>query len=254
MPIKTEKLQKIIANAGLGSRRQVETWIAAGRVSVNGKIATLGDRAQLSDKIRVDGKLIRRQKAAPKTRMIMYHKPEGQICTRNDPEGRPTVYQHLPPISNGRWINIGRLDINTRGLLLFTNDGELANQLMHPRFQIEREYAIRVQGEITNDMAKALTEGVQLEDGPARFEHLMSGDPSEGTNQWYFGVVVEGRNRVVRRLIQSQGLEVSRLIRVRYGPILLPKGLQMGRWAEVDTKTVDQLKGFLAEPKEDDDY
>ncbi|OGT47723.1 MAG: hypothetical protein A3F17_04160 [Gammaproteobacteria bacterium RIFCSPHIGHO2_12_FULL_41_15] len=237
----SEKLQKIIATAGLGSRREVETWILAGRVSVNGRLATLGERAVPTDKIRVDGRLIRSQKMSTKTRMIMYYKPEGEICTRKDPEGRRTVYDSLPDLKDGRWINIGRLDINTRGLLLFTNDGELANKLMHPRYQIEREYAIRVKGKITEDMAKVLTEGVMLEDGPARFEHLMSGDITDALNSWYYGVVVEGRNRVVRRLIESQRLEVSRLIRVRYGPISLPKSLKMGRWNEVDAKTVKAL-------------
>ncbi len=246
MPIPSEKLQKILANKGLGSRRELETWISAGRVSVNGKISKLGDRALPTDKIRVDGRLIKTSKNAAKTKVLMYHKPEGVICTRSDPEGRRTIFDRLPPIKNGRWINIGRLDINTTGLLLFTNNGELANKLTHPSSEVEREYAIRVKGAVTDEMATNLTEGVSLEDGQARFEHFMSAGAAEGVNQWYYGVVVEGRNRVVRRLIESQGLTVSRLMRVRYGPITMPKWLKVGRWDELNEKQVKQIEDFLA--------
>lgn len=248
----SEKLQKILARAGLGSRREVEVLIEAGRVSVDGKIATLGERVIITPelKIRVDGKVVPiREKDQEKCRVILYYKPEGEICTRHDPEGRPTVYERLPKITNGRWIAVGRLDINTSGLLLFTNDGELANRLMHPSNEVEREYSVRVFGEVTDDKKKLVTKGVQLEDGPAAFKRLtMSG--GEGINQWYNVVLTEGRNREVRRIWEAVELQVSRLIRIRYGNITLPTRLPRGGWQEMALPDVNYLRELVQLPKE----
>lgn len=233
-------MQKLLAAAGLGSRREIETWIAAGRVSVNGRAAKLGDRASPADAVAVDGKVINLfEKTA--TRVLLYHKPVGELVTRSDPEGRPTVFSRLPP---GRWIAVGRLDINSSGLLLFTDSGELANRLMHPRYEIEREYAARVQGRLGAEALEKLKLGVQLEDGLAAFtsiEIMEKRAGAEGVNRWYRVSLREGRNREVRRLFEAVGARVGRLIRLRYGPIELPKDLAAGRWLEIDSRRVQGL-------------
>ncbi|NWD07794.1 23S rRNA pseudouridine(2605) synthase RluB [Pseudomonas gingeri] len=237
-----EKLQKVLARIGVGSRRDVEGWISKGRIKVNGKDATLGQRVDLHDAITIDGKVIKREEAAESVRrVIMYNKPDGEICTRDDPEGRPTVFDKLPRPKEGRWINIGRLDINTTGLLMFTTDGELANRLMHPSYEMDREYAVRVRGEVDDEMIERLKAGVVLEDGPAKFTDIQQAPGGEGFNHWYHCVVMEGRNREVRRLWESQGLVVSRLKRVRFGPVFLNSDLPMGRWREMTQYEVDVL-------------
>jgi len=235
MKKKDEKLQKVLARAGFGSRRELEAWITAGRVSVDGKKAKLGDRVTSKQRIRVDGHPIRfPDKETFKRRVLLYNKPEGEICTQSDPENRPTVYDHLPRIRPSRWIAIGRLDINSSGLLLFTNDGELANKFMHPSSQIEREYAVRVLGDVDQKLLATLRKGVKLEDGIARFEGIKHAG-GEGANQWYHVLLKEGRNREVRRLWESQNIKVSRLIRIRFGQIKLPRDLRQGRWIEIDS-------------------
>ena len=237
-----EKLQKVLARIGLASRRDVENWIAAGRVKVNGSVAVLGQRVDLHDAIAVDGRLLKREETAEVVRRVLiYNKPDGEICTRDDPEGRPTVFDRLPRPKEGRWINIGRLDINTTGLLLFTTDGELANRLMHPSYEMDREYAVRVRGEVDDEMIERLKTGVMLEDGPARFTDIQQAPGGEGFNHWYHCVVMEGRNREVRRLWESQGLVVSRLKRVRFGPVFMTSDLPMGRWREMSQREVDIL-------------
>lgn len=238
----TEKIQKILANAGLASRRQIETWIQEGRIHINGQIAKLGDRIDITAKVRVDGRDVPLIKSAhQKTRVLLYHKPEGEICSRKDPENRPSVFDRLPLLRNGRWISVGRLDFNTSGVLLLTNDGELAHQLMHPSKEIEREYAVRVQGQVSPDMLKNLKEGVQLDDGlPAHFE-VITDAGGEGSNHWYHVLVKEGRNRVVRKLWESQGVKVSRLIRIRFDRITLPRFLRRGRWMELEKEAVAVL-------------
>ncbi|CDL80637.1 23S rRNA pseudouridine(2605) synthase RluB [Xenorhabdus szentirmaii] len=252
MSDKTEKLQKVLARSGHGSRREIEGYIQQGRVSIDGKTATLGDRIEVkpSVKIRLDGRILN-IKEPQKTvcRVLAYYKPEGELCTRHDPEGRPTVFDRLPRMQDARWIAVGRLDINTCGLLLFTTDGELANRLMHPSQEVEREYAVRVFGEVDNAKLRQLTQGVQLEDGPASFK-TVTFKGGEGINQWYNVTLTEGRNREVRRLWESVGVQVSRLIRVRYGDIDLPKGLPRGGWAELgleQTNYLRQLVGLSAE-------
>ena len=241
IPPQGEKLQKILAGAGLGSRREMERWISEGRVSVNGETAKLGDRATAEDKISVDGRPVKLETYASKVRrVIAYNKPEGEICTRTDPEGRPTVFDKLPRLHGERWIAIGRLDINTSGLLLFTTDGELANRLMHPSYQIEREYAVRVMGEVTERKVKNLFDGVELEDGPARFTDIVDSGGS-GINRWFHVCLLEGRNREVRRLWESQELQVSRLKRVRFGNVIIPDHLRMGQWEELPQAEIDEL-------------
>lgn len=243
--MKDEKLQKALARLGLGSRRQMETVIAEGRVSVNGTIATIGDRVGQGDEIRVDGRLLRYTAESEKRRRIlMYYKPEGEICSTHDPEGRPTVFERLPPLSHDRWVMVGRLDINSTGLLLFTNDGELAHRLMHPSNEIEREYAVRVMGEVTPEIMRNLTSGVQLEDGMAQFDEIIE-KGGEGINKWYQVKLKEGRNREVRRLFESQGLKVSRLLRTRYGSISLPRELRTGRYLELDRREIDTLASLV---------
>lgn len=237
----SEKLQKVLARMGLGSRRYMEEVIAAGRVSVNGRVATVGERIEPTDELRIDGrKLSYQAEEEVRRRVLVYYKPEGEICSRNDPEGRPTVFEQLPQLANDRWVMVGRLDINSTGLLLFTNDGELANRLMHPSNEVEREYAVRVMGEVTHDIRNTLLKGVELEDGPAKFESFkeIGGD---GINRWYQVVVKEGRNREVRRLFESQELKVSRLLRTRYGSVILPRELRTGRWIELDKPEIDHL-------------
>lgn len=237
----TEKLQKVLARAGLGSRREMETAISAGRVKVNGKVATLGDRIEMRDQVTYDDRPLnlRGAEEVPR-RVIMYNKPEGELCTRKDPEGRRTVFDRLPRLKGERWIAIGRLDINTSGLLLFTTDGELANRLMHPSTQIEREYAVRVMGEVQRENVVAMVEGVMLEDGPARFTDVQEFG-GEGINTWFHVVIMEGRNREVRRLWESQGLTVSRLKRVRYGNTFIDKRAKAGEWVELTQDEIDDL-------------
>lgn len=236
----SEKLQKILARTGIGSRRQIEELIREGRVKVNGQLATIGDRATAADKIEVDGRLVRLEARQEQTRVLVYNKPEGEICTRSDPEGRPTVFARLPKISGQRWIAVGRLDINTSGMLLFTTDGELANRLMHPSSQVDREYAVRVMGTVDDEMLTRLREGVLLEDGVARFTDITAAGGS-GINQWFYVTLLEGKNREVRRLWESQGVAVSRLKRVRFGPLMLPSRIKVGQWEELGEKDVKAL-------------
>ncbi|MCL7928483.1 23S rRNA pseudouridine(2605) synthase RluB [Halomonas llamarensis] len=240
-PVTSEKLQKVLARAGLGSRREMEKAISDGRVRVNNQVATLGDRVELRDKVTFDERpvTLRTEEETPR-RVIMYNKPEGELCTRKDPEGRRTVFDRLPRLKGERWIAIGRLDINTSGLLLFTTDGELANRLMHPSTQVEREYAVRVMGEVKKEHLVAMVDGVMLEDGPARFTDVQEFG-GEGINTWFHVVILEGRNREVRRLWESQGLTVSRLKRVRYGNIFLDKRAKAGEWVELGQDEVDDL-------------
>jgi 23S rRNA pseudouridine2605 synthase len=238
-----EKLQKVLARAGIASRRQCEQWIVEGRIKVNGILAATGDRVTALDKIQVDDYLLPAHTLSDKkSRVLMYHKPEGEICTRSDPQNRPTVFDHLPVLRKGRWIAIGRLDLNTSGLLLFTTDGELAHQLMHPSGEIEREYAVRVFGEVTSAMLKNLKRGVMLDDGNASFKEIeFKGGAAQ--NRWYHVVICEGRNREVRRLWESQpGIKVSRLIRVRFGDIPLPPLLRPGKWRELEKEEIECLK------------
>lgn len=241
----SEKLQKVLARAGLGSRRELETWIESGRVSVNGKISTLGDRAEPEDVIRVDGHIIKTK--APEDlvrRVIAYHKPVGEVCSRNDPEGRPTVFDNLPRLTGQRWVQVGRLDINTSGLLLFTTDGELAHRLMHPSNGFVREYAVRVRGELTREKRKALLDGVMLEDGMSKFDTITdAGGAEEAANHWYKVSLKGGKYREVRRLFESQELEVARLIRVSFGEINLPPQLKAGRWMDLTPDEMNQLAG-----------
>ncbi|WP_290786921.1 23S rRNA pseudouridine(2605) synthase RluB [Halomonas sp.] len=241
MSTTSEKLQKVLARAGLGSRREMEAAIADGRVKVNGQVATLGDRIEMRDRVLFDSRpvTLRGAEEVPR-RVIMYNKPEGELCTRKDPEGRRTVFDRLPRLKGERWIAIGRLDINTSGLLLFTTDGELANRLMHPSTQVEREYAVRVMGQVTRQNVVAMVEGVMLDDGPASFTDVQEFG-GEGINTWFHVVIQEGRNREVRRLWESQGLTVSRLKRVRYGNIFLDKRAKAGEWLELTQDEVDDL-------------
>ncbi|HED19786.1 MAG TPA: pseudouridine synthase [Gammaproteobacteria bacterium] len=236
-----ERLQKVLARAGLGSRRQIEDWIRDGRVEVNGKPAELGLKVTGHERIVVDGKKVHlkvNQPTAPE--ILLYHKPAGEICSRNDPEGRTTVFTGLPKPHGGRWVSVGRLDINTSGLLLFTTDGELAHRLMHPAQEIEREYAVRLLGEVSMPILERLIKGVQLEDGLARFNAIEESGGT-GANRWYHVIIKEGRNREVRRLWESQGLTVSRLTRVRFGPLLLERKLRPGKSRPLLAKEVKQL-------------
>lgn len=237
-----ERLQKLLANAGLGSRREIERWIEAGQVLVNGQPAGLGDRVTAEDLIQVGSRRPFRagDVATAERRVILYNKPEGELVTRYDPEGRPTVFRSLPKLKRGRWIAVGRLDINSSGLLLFTTDGELANRLMHPSRPIEREYAVRVLGEVSDEQLRQLVNGVELEDGPARFEEIVPGG-GEGANRWYHVVIMEGRKREVRRLWEAVGLKVNRLKRVRFGPVMLKSRLLVGHWQEAESDELRQL-------------
>ncbi|EGY34372.1 ribosomal large subunit pseudouridine synthase B [Aggregatibacter actinomycetemcomitans serotype e str. SC1083] len=247
-----EKLQKVLARAGQGSRREIESIIAENRVSVDGKIATLGDRINVHAgvKVRIDGHLINLIQAQKEVcRVLMYYKPEGELCTRHDPEGRATVFDRLPRLTGARWIAVGRLDINTSGLLLFTTDGELANRLMHPSREVEREYSVRVFGQVDDAMLNRLKKGVQLEDGPANFKEIKVVG-GVGMNQWFDVTLMEGRNREVRRLWESQGVQVSRLIRIRYGNIKLMKTLPRGGWQEMELADVNYLRELVGLPPE----
>lgn len=228
-----EKLQKVLARAGFGSRRELEGWIKEGRVKINGEIAKIGDRVKKSDALLVDGKKVNPNSAvADLQRVLLYNKPEGEVCTRKDPEGRPTVFDKLPKITHGRWVAIGRLDINTSGLLLFTTDGELANRLMHPSSSIEREYAVRVMGDVSQEVIENMHKGVMIDDNLCRFTDIQY-FAGEGANRWYHVVLMEGRNREVRKLWESQGIRVSRLKRVRYGPIFVPSKTKRGEFYEL---------------------
>ncbi|MBA6294879.1 23S rRNA pseudouridine(2605) synthase RluB [Colwellia sp. MB02u-9] len=241
----SEKLQKVLARAGAGSRREMETYISAGRVSVEGKTAYLGDRVEGNELIRVDGHQIK-LKALEEDfcRVLMYNKPEGEMCTRKDPEGRPTVFDRLPKLDGSRWVAVGRLDINTSGMLLFTTDGELANRLMHPSKQVEREYAVRIFGDVNEAMLQTLRHGVKLEDGTAKFQKITYRG-GEGRNHWFHVVLSEGRNREVRRLWESQDVQVSRLIRVRYGDMEMKRQLPLGGWTELNLKDVNYYRTLV---------
>lgn len=243
-----ERIQKVLAQAGLGSRREVERWISEGRVSVNGEKVSLGARLLPTDTVRVDGKPLKLHgDARVDDRVIVYSKPEGVICSRSDPEGRPTVFENLPRLKNQRWISVGRLDINTSGLLILTTDGELANRLMHPSYGVDREYAVRIHGEVDDGMLARLKEGVLLEDGVARFTDIQPAG-GDSSNQWFHVVLMEGRNREVRRLWESQGVQVSRLKRVRYGCIFLPSRLKVGAWEELNNKEINELRALVSLP------
>jgi 23S rRNA pseudouridine2605 synthase len=238
-----ERIQKVLANAGHGSRRQIESWIKEGKITVNGKPAVLGQTIDHTDRISIDSRPIKLfpSRGNKKPKVIAYYKPVGQICTRKDEKGRETVFSHLPKLRNSRWINIGRLDINTTGLLLFTTDGDLANRLMHPSSQVEREYAVRVLGEATKEQLNALRAGVELEDGFAQFSDIVDSG-GEGANHWYHVVIMEGRNREVRRLWESQGLKVSRLIRTRFGPYILPRRKRVGQHWRLEDSEIEALQ------------
>ncbi|RUO35295.1 23S rRNA pseudouridine(2605) synthase RluB [Aliidiomarina sanyensis] len=245
----SEKLQKVLARSGYGSRREIETMITEGRIRVHDHVATLGERVTADAVIRLDGHVVKTsdEESVP-CRVLVYHKPEGELVTRKDPEGRATVYERMPPLKGARWIAVGRLDINTSGLLLLTTDGELANRLMHPSYQVEREYAVRVFGEVSEAQIQKLLRGVELEDGMARFKRIRRRG-GEGMNQWFHVTLTEGRNREVRRLWESQGATVSRLIRVRMGELTMPKGLVQGGWVELPMEQVNYLRKLVELPE-----
>jgi 23S rRNA pseudouridine2605 synthase len=244
------RLQKALADAGLGSRREIEGWIAEGRVKVNGRVARLGDKVLSADRVQVDGRDVRRRPSrAVATRVIAYNKAEGEIVTRRDPQGRTSVFDRLPGLDGARWVAVGRLDINTSGLLLLTDNGELANRLMHPSREIEREYAVRVLGEVSAEALRSLTHGVKLEDGPARFEEVVESGGA-GANRWFHVVLREGRRREVRRLWEAVGLRVSRLKRVRFGNVTLGPRVLKGRWRGLDAAEIDGLLDLAGMPRQ----
>jgi len=234
------KLHKVLAQAGLGSRLEMEQLIAQGRIAVNNEPAHVGQRIQYGDQIRVDGKPIRVRIAPPPPRVLAYHKPAGEVVTHDDPQNRPTVFRRLPRLYSGKWQSVGRLDLNTEGLLLLTDSGELANKLMHPRFGLQREYAVRVLGALSNDEKARLLDGVRLDDGMAQFQSIEDGG-GDGANCWYRVTIAEGRNREVRRMFEAVGHAVSRLIRIRYGAVVLPRGLRRGVWMELDHRDIERL-------------
>ena len=234
------KLHKVLAQAGMGSRLEMEKLIAEGRIMVNNESAHVGQRVQYGDQIKVNGKPIHIRIDPPPARVIAYHKPAGEIVSHDDPQNRPSVFRKLPRLQNGKWQSVGRLDLNTEGLLLFTSSGELANQLMHPRFGLEREYAVRVLGALSKDEKQKLLDGVNLDDGPAQFGSIEDGG-GEGSNCWYRVTISEGRNREVRRMMEAVGHAVSRLIRIRYGAMVLPHGLRRGAWLELDESDIRAL-------------
>jgi 23S rRNA pseudouridine2605 synthase len=234
------KLHKVLAEAGMGSRREMEELIVAGRVSVNGEPAHIGQRIMPTDQVRINGKPVKRRVQTKPPRVLLYHKPTGEIVSHADPEGRPSVFDKLPPMKTAKWLAVGRLDFNTEGLLMLTTSGDLANRFMHPRYSVEREYAVRVVGELSESSRQKLLHGVELEDGPANFLRIRDGG-GEGTNHWYHVALAEGRNREVRRMFEAVGLMVSRLIRTRHGPISLPRGLRRGRWEELEESQVRSL-------------
>jgi 23S rRNA pseudouridine2605 synthase len=234
------KLHKVLAQAGMGSRLEMEQLIMEGRISVNNEPAHIGQRIQFGDSIKVNGKPIRVRIDPPPARVMAYHKPAGEVVTHDDPQNRPTVFRKLPKLYQGKWQSVGRLDLNTEGLLLFTSSGELANRLMHPRFGLEREYAVRVLGALSAEEKNKLLSGVQLDDGPAQFSSIEDGG-GEGSNHWYRVTISEGRNREVRRMMEAVGHAVSRLIRIRYGAMMLPRGLKRGAWMELDEADIRAL-------------
>lgn len=235
-----QRLHKLLALAGLGSRRDMETLIASGRVTINGKVAEVGAGVVPSDVVRVDSRPVRLAFTPELPQVMLYHKPEGEIVSQDDPEKRASVFDKLPRVKGGKWIAIGRLDINTSGLLIFTTSGELANRFMHPRYEVEREYAVRIFGELTDEQITQLTQGIELEDGPANFDHIRA-QGGEGSNHWYQVILREGRNREVRRLFEAFQLPVSRLMRVRFGPITLPPRLKRGMMMALQPKEVISL-------------
>jgi 23S rRNA pseudouridine2605 synthase len=236
----TPKLHKVLAQAGMGSRLEMEQLIMEGRISVNNEPAHIGQRIQFGDQIKVNGKPIRVRIEPPAARVIAYHKPVGEVVTHDDPQNRPTVFRRLPKLYQGKWQSVGRLDLNTEGLLLFTSSGDLANKLMHPRFGLEREYAVRVLGALSNEEKQRLLDGVNLDDGVAQFGSIEEGG-GEGSNCWYRVTISEGRNREVRRMFEAVGHAVSRLIRIRYGAMVLPRGLKRGAWMELDESDIRAL-------------
>ena len=241
----SEKLQKVLARAGFGSRREIEGWIEAGRVKVNDVAATLGDRVTFHDKVRVNGRVVHPQRLfGQRRRVLVYYKDVGTVCTRSDPEKRRTIYRDLPSIKTGRWISVGRLDINTSGLMIMTTDGELANRLIHPSYEIEREYLVRVLGKVAPAVLDRLTQGIELEDGPAKFDKLIDMG-GEGANHWYRVTLHEGRNREVRRIWESQGVQVSRLSRISFGPVEIPRRLPRGKWQELEQTEIETLCGVV---------
>ncbi len=243
----TERIQKALARQGLGSRRQIEKWISDGKITLNGKTASIGEPVKAGDTVMFSGRrVIIKEPSSSLPKVIAYHKPVGEVCSRNDPEGRPTIFENLPKLKQSRWISIGRLDLNTSGLILLTDNGELANRLMHPSRQIAREYAVRILGRASEDALKKLTHGIELEDGMARFEEVVDADPdAQGVNHWYHVVLMEGRNREVRRMWEAVGLQVSRLMRVRYGNIVLEKSLRPGRVKEIKPKKIIELAAMV---------
>lgn len=241
---KSERVQKVLARMGFGSRREIERLIGEQKIRINGQLAKPGDHVKAGDKINIGNRRAVISSEIGRIRVLIYNKPEGEICTQKDDEGRPTVFASIGRLQTGRWISVGRLDINSSGLLLFTNYGELANHLMHPSHEIEREYAVRVQGEVTDEIVKRLLKGVELEDGFLKFDSITDGG-GQGSNHWYNVVIKEGRNREVRRLWQSQDLRVSRLIRVRYGNLTLPRTLKLGRKVELSLDEIKNLFDFV---------
>ena len=237
----TEKLQKVLARAGLGSRREVERWIADGRLMIDNKVATIGDRVSGEEKIKLDGRVLSLSSSQAKpTRVIAYHKTMGTVCSRSDPEYDKTVFDDFPKIRAGRWVLVGRLDVNTTGLLLATTDGELANRLMHPKYEVRREYAVRVYGEVTPEMINNMLKGVELEDGLARFDSVTA-QGGEGRNLWFTVTLHEGRNREVRRIWESQGVQVNRLVRNSFGPIRISRRLKKGQYEELEDNQINAL-------------
>ena len=228
----SDKLHKVLADAGVGSRREMEELIVAGRVSVNGQPAHVGQRVLPTDQVRINGRPLQRRQPGKLPRVLIYHKPSGEIVSHDDPQARSSVFERFPRVSGGRWISVGRLDLNTEGLLVATTSGDLANRLTHPRFEVEREYAVRVAGEVTDELRQRLLEGVELDDGPARFTRMEDAG-GQGLNHWYRVVIKEGRNREIRRMFDAIGLQVSRLIRIRFGSIALPRSLSRGRFLEL---------------------
>jgi len=238
----SERIQKILAQKGVASRRQIESWIREGRIKVNSVLATIGQQINDHDKVQVNGRVIPlKTRQSHKIRVLAYYKPAGEVCSRKDEKGRKTVFSRLPRIKQGRWISIGRLDISTTGLLLFSNDGQLVNRLTHPSSGIEREYAVRILGEVDGDMLNRLRTGIKLDDGVARFTDIVKGE-GKGANTWFYVVLKEGRNREVRRLWESQGVTVSRLIRVRFGSYILAKNKHQGEVWELEQNEINQLQ------------
>ncbi len=241
----TPKLHKVLAQSGMGSRLEMEQLIMEGRITVNNEPAHIGQRIQFGDHVKVNGKPIRVRVDPPPPRVIAYHKPAGEVVTHDDPQNRPTVFRRLPKLQQGKWQSVGRLDLNTEGLLLFTNVGDLANNLMHPRFGLEREYAVRVLGALSNEEKQRLLDGVRLDDGQAQFGSIEDGG-GDGANCWYRVTICEGRNREVRRMFEAVGHAVSRLIRIRYGAMMLPRGLKRGAWMELDDSDTHALRRAVA--------